>query len=316
MSYNVEDPDGPTGNGAARALDSGLERPHVSLFEQIRLETEDGSEYWSARDLAKVLGYSKWEKFRNAIDRAEVACENSGQAVEDHFLHTTRVSTFGKGGRRDIDDVHMSRYGCYLLVQNADPSKPAVAMGQTYFAVQTRRQEQADELAGLTEEQRRLYLRGEISVYNRKLAEAANLAGVVEPVDFAIFTDHGYMGLYGGLKSRDIHRRKGLKPSQHILDHMSGVELAANLFRVTQTEDKLRREGIQGKASANRTHYDVGRKVRQTIQELGGSPPEELPTPAESVKALRRKEEKRLKQGGSPALPSPSSPPPGPQSED
>ena len=284
-----------TNKGETREID--IDRPqHVSLFEQIRLENEGGAEYWSARDLAKVLGYSKWEKFRNAIERAEVACENSGQSVDDHFLHTTRVSTFGKGGQREIEDVHMSRYGCYLLVQNADPSKPAVAVGQTYFAVQTRRQEQADQLAGLTEEQRRLYLRGEISVYNRRLAEAANMAGVLEPLDFAIFNDHGYMGLYGGLKSRDIQKRKGLKPSQHILDHMSGTELAANLFRVTQTEDKLRREGVQGKAKANETHYDVGRKVRQTIQELGGTPPEELPTPEESVQKLRRKEEKRLKQ--------------------
>jgi DNA-damage-inducible protein D len=275
----------------------GIAMPqHVSLFEQIRLEDEDGVEYWSARDLAKVLGYAKWEKFRNAIDRAQLACENSGQNVEDHFFHTVRVSTFGKGGQREITDVHMSRYGCYLLVQNADPAKPAVAMGQTYFAVQTRRAEEADQLAGLTEEQRRLYLRGELSVYNRRLAEAANLAGVIEPIDFAIFTDHGYMGLYGGLKSREIQKRKGLKPSQHILDYMSGSELAANLFRVTQTEDKLRRENIQGKTSANQTHYDVGRKVRQTIQELGGSPPEELPTPDESVQQLRRKEEKRLKQ--------------------
>lgn len=292
-----------THNGETHDLD--IERPqHVSLFEQIRLENESGAEYWSARDLAKVLGYSKWEKFRNAIDRAEVACENSGQSVDGHFLHTTRVSTFGKGGQREIEDVHMSRYGCYLLVQNADPSKPAVAVGQTYFAVQTRRQEQADQLAGLTEEQRRLYLRGEISVYNRRLAEAANMAGVLEPVDFAIFTDHGYMGLYGGLKSRDIQKHKGLKPSQHILDHMSGTELAANLFRVTQTEDKLRREGIQGKAKANETHYSVGRKVRETIQELGGTLPEELPTPEESVQKLRRREEKRLKQAAQfPQLP-------------
>ncbi|MEO8286512.1 MAG: DNA damage-inducible protein D [Chloroflexota bacterium] len=287
--------------GASEAIvPSNRDGQHASLFEQIRMEGEDEGEYWSARDLAKVLGYSKWEKFKNAIERAEIACENSGQPVEEHFLHTTRVSTFGRGGQREIEDVHLSRYGCYLLVQNADPTKPAVAMGQTYFAVQTRRQEQADEfadqLAGLSEDQRRLYLRGEISVYNRKLAEAANLAGVVEPLDFAIFTDHGYMGLYGGLKSRDIQKRKGLKPSQHILDHMSGTELAANLFRVTQTEDKLRREEIQGKAQANRTHYDVGRKVRQTIQELGGSPPEELPVPDESVQQLRRKEEKRLKQ--------------------
>ncbi len=288
------------GNSVNEASGSGtgeIAHPHyASLFERIRLEDEDGTEYWSARDLAKVLGYAKWEKFRNAIDRAEVACENSGQSMEDHFLHTTRVSTFGRGGTREIEDVHMSRYGCYLLVQNADPAKPAVAMGQTYFAVQTRRQEQTDQLEGLTEEQRRLYLRGEISVYNRRLAEAANLAGVIEPIDFAIFTDHGYMGLYGGLRSRDIQKRKGLKPSQHILDHMSGTELAANLFRVTQTEDKLRRDGVEGKIKANQTHYAVGRKVRQTIQELGGSPPEELPTPDESVQQLRRREEKRLKE--------------------
>lgn len=200
--------------------DSGADSGHGGPFDKIRLVNASGAEYWSARDLAKILGYAKWEKFRNAIERAEVACENSGQSVEDHFLHTVKISTFGRGGQREIEDVHMSRYGCYLLVQNADPSKPAVAIGQTYFAIQTRRQEQADELSGLTEEQRRLYLRSEMSRYNRRLAEAANLAGVIEPVDFAVFTDHGYQGLYGGLKSREIHRRKGLKSTQHILDHM------------------------------------------------------------------------------------------------
>ena len=268
-----------------------------SPFEQIRHEAEDGSEYWSARELARTLGYTEFGKFRNAIQKAEVACENSGQMVEDHFAHVSEMIPIGKGGKRQVEDVRMSRYACYLVVQNADPTKEIVAVGQTYFAVQTHRQEQADELAKLTEEQRRLYLRGELSSHNRKLAEAANQAGVIEPVDFAVFTDHGYQGLYGGLKHRDIHRRKGLKKSQHILDYMAGEELGANIFRVTQAEAKLRREGVKGKQQANKAHYDVGREVRDTIQRLGGTMPEELPTPQESIQQLRRQEERRLQQG-------------------
>jgi DNA-damage-inducible protein D len=265
-----------------------------SPFEQIRHETEDGSEYWSARELSRTLGYTEFGKFRNAIQKAEVACENSGQVVEDHFAHVSEMIPIGKGGKRKVEDIRMSRYACYLVVQNADPTKEIVAIGQTYFAVQTRRQEQADELAKLTEEQRRLYLRGELSSHNRRLAEAANQAGVIEPIDFAVFTDHGYQGLYGGLKHRDIHRRKGLKKSQHILDYMGGEELGANIFRVTQAEAKLRREGVKGKQQANKAHYDVGREVRDTIQRLGGTMPEELPTPQESIQQLRRQEERRL----------------------
>ena len=270
----------------------------VSPFEEIRQESEQGVEYWSARDLGEVLGYkTNYRNFKNAIYKAMAACENSGQEVEDHFAEARKMIRAGKGAQREIEDTHLSRYACYLVVQNADPSKPLVALGQTYFAVQTRRQEQADELAGLTEEQKRLYLRGQLSTHNKQLAEAANLAGVVRPIDFAVFQDHGYMGLYGGLKNREIHRRKGLKPSQQILDHMGSTELAANLFRATQTEEKLRREGTVGKEKANRTHFDVGRKVRQTIQELGGTPPEDLPTPPESIRQLQGKEQKRLKQG-------------------
>lgn len=275
--------------------DGGILRP--SPFEEIRREMEDGNEYWSARELAKILGYTEFGKFRNAIQKAEIACENSGQVVEDHFARVSDMITIGKGGKRKVEDVHMSRYACYLVVQNADPTKEIVAVGQTYFAVQTRRQEKADELANLTAEQRRLYLRGELSSHNRKLAEAANQAGVIEPVDFAVFTDHGYQGLYGGMKHRDIHRRKGLKKSQHILDYMGGEELGANIFRVTQTEAKLRREGIQGKGQANKAHYDVGKEVRDTIQRLGGTMPEELATPQESIQQLRRKEQKRLERG-------------------
>src|SRR4051794_5884265 len=174
--------------------------------------------------------------------------------------------TLGSGSQRKVEDYNLSRYGCYLVIQNADPAKEIVALGQTYFAVQTRRQEEADELAGLTEDQKRLYLRGELANHNKQLAEAANLAGVVRGIDFAIFQDHGYMGLYGGLRSRDIHRRKGLQKSQQILDHMGSTELAANLFRATQADEKLRRDQIQGINNANRTHYEVGQEVRETIQ--------------------------------------------------
>lgn len=270
---------------------------HASPFEAIKRQNDDGYEYWSARELAEVLGYkTNYRNFKSAIQRAIVACENSGQDPEDHFAQARKMIQAGKGARREVEDMHLSRYACYLVVQNADPSKPLVALGQTYFAVQTRRQEEADQLAGLSEDQRRLYLRGELTNHNRQLAEAANMAGVVQGIDFAIFQDHGYMGLYGGLRARDIHARKRLKKSQGILDHMSSEELAANLFRATQTDAKLRRDSIQGKESANHTHYEVGRKVRQTIQELGGTLPEDLPTPKESIQQLQTKERKKLKQ--------------------
>ncbi len=288
-SDNASAKDG-TAASSARTTDP-TSTHHVSPFETIRLESEEGVEYWSARDLAKVLGYTKWDKFRNAIQRAEVACENSGQDVEDHFQETTKVVSVGKGAKREVEDVHMSRYGCYLLVQNADPTKPAVATGQTYFAVQTRRQEQTDiaeALSGMSEDQRRLYLRGEITIYNKRLADAAQQAGVLESRDFAIFNDHGYRGLYGGLGTRDIHRRKGLRSSQHILDHMGAEEMGANIFRITQTEAKLRLENVQGKQAANQTHFEVGHKVRQTIKELGTGLPENLPAPEKSVKQLQR----------------------------
>ena len=270
--------------------------PHVSPFEAIRRENEDGSEYWSARDLAKLLGYTQWRNFVYAIEKAKEACQNSEQGVSDHFAEFSKMVKLGSGAQRKVEDFHLSRYACYLVIQNADPAKEIVALGQTYFAVQTRRQERADELTGLTENQRRLYLRGQLSDHNRQLAEVASQAGVVKAIDFAVFQDHGYMGLYGGLKARDIHARKELKKNQQILDHMGSTEMAANLFRATQTEEKIRREGIKGKEQANSTHYQVGRKVRQTIQELGGTMPEDLPTPAESIQQLQQKEQKRLQQ--------------------
>ncbi len=263
--------------------------PHASPFEAIREEAEDGSEYWSARDLSKILGYTEWRNFTTAIEKAKEACQNSGQAVSDHFVDINKMVKLGSGGRRKIEDYHLSRYACYLLIQNADPSKPIVALGQTYFAVQTRRQELADELAALPEDQLRLLRRAQMTIYNSQLAGAAQISGVIEPMDFAIFQDHGYMGLYGGLKAKDIHDRKGLKKSQEILDYMGSDELAAN-------------EQIQGKEKANRTHFEVGKKVRQTIEELGGTLPEDLPTPAESIQQLQRKEQKQLQDRSQPSL--------------
>src|SRR6266566_7426383 len=282
--------------------DSETGIPRTSPFEAIRKEAEDGSEYWNARELAKILGYARWDKFKNAIERAEEACQNSGQAVGDHFSHVGKMIDLGKGAKRNFDTVYLSRYACYLIVQNADPSKPIVALGQTYFAVQTRRQELQDELAPLTEDQLRLLRRSQMNIYNNQLAEVAQDAGVIEPIDFAIFQDHGYQGLYGGLKARDIKTHKGLKKSQEILDYMGSDELAANIFRASQTKQKLEREQIKGKEKANQAHLVVGKKVRQTIEELGGTLPEDLPTPVKSIQQLQREEQKQLEQQRQPSL--------------
>jgi len=266
-------------------------------FETIRKVDEADNEYWSARDLAKVLGYKRWETFPNVIQKAETACLNSGQSVDYHFRHVTKMIQLGKGGTRAVEDVHLSRYACYLVVQNADPTKEIVALGQTYFAVQTRRQEEADSIAELSEDQRRLFLRGQLTDHNKQLADKAKSAGVITSFDFAVFQDHGYSGLYAGEKAKDIHKRKGLNPNQKILDHMGSDELAANFFRASQTKQKLEREKIKNKNAANQAHQEVGAKVRQTIEELGGTMPEELPTPVESIEQLEQKEKKRLKRG-------------------
>jgi DNA-damage-inducible protein D len=276
--------------------------PHTSPFEEHRKVAEDGSEYWSARDLAKILGYTQYNKFINAIERAEEACRNSGQPVENHFTHTSEMVGIGSGAKRKFNTVFLSRYACYLIVQNADPEKPIVALGQTYFAVQTRRQEIADELAALPEDQLRLLRRGQMNIYNTQLAEAAQQSGVIESRDFAIFQDHGYRGLYGGLGARDIHVRKGLKKSQQILDHMGSDELAANIFRASQTKQKLEREQIRGKDKANQAHHEVGREVRSTIERLGGTMPENLPTPEKSIQQLQREEQKRIEAERQPGL--------------
>lgn len=272
-----------------------IEKEHHQTFESIKKNNEHGAEFWYARDLQPILDYSSWERFVYVIAKAITACEKSGQEAGNHFHHTVKMVQIGSGAKREIEDYQLSRYACYLIVQNGDPAKPVIANGQTYFAIQTRRQELADDEAfqRLREDEKRVFLRNELKEHNKQLVEAAQQAGVETSLDYAIFQNHGYMGLYGGLDAQGIHRRKGLKKSHKILDHMGSTELAANLFRATQTEEKLRREDIQGKNIANRTHFQVGAKVRQTIKELGGTMPEDLPTPNKSIKQLE-KEQKKL----------------------
>ena len=277
-------------------MENNLAKKHLSVFEQIRKIDEHGSEYWSARDMAKVLEYNDFRNFLNVISKAKEACNNSEHNIYDHFVEINEMVVIGSGAERSLPSVKLSRYACYLIVQNADPSKAVVANGQTYFAVQTRIAEikQMEKYVSLnTEDEKRLFLRNELAHHNIKLADAAKNAGVVEQIDYAIFQNHGYQGLYGGLGAQDIHKRKGLKKSQKILDHMGSTELAANLFRATQTEEKLRREQIKGKTNANKTHYEVGAKVRQTIKELGGTMPENLPV-ADSIKQVEAKQRKQI----------------------
>ena len=272
-----------------------IEKYSEATFENIRHTSEYGQEFWYARELQQALEYSQWRRFEETIERAKTACLQSENSIEDHFANVGKMVSIGSGAQREIDDIMLSRYACYLIVMNGDPRKQIIAVGQTYFAVKTRQQELVDNYDQLTEDQKRLAIRDEIKRHNKSLAEAAQMAGVETSLDYATFQNYGYMGLYGGLKAQDIKRRKGLKKSQDILDHMGSTELAANLFRATQTDEKLRRENVQGKDAANRTHYEVGAKVRQTIAELGGTMPEDLPTPEKSVKQLAREQEKQLK---------------------
>jgi len=268
----------------------------------------NGNEFWLARPLGKVLDYSEYRHFLPVVERAREACRNSGQPEADHFEDILDMVEIGSGAKRELPDVRLSRYACYLVVQNGDPSKLVIANGQTYFATQARRQELADsaKFAQLNEDDKRLAIRNELATHNKHLAAAAKEAGVETPLDYAIFQDHGYKGLYGGLGTKDIHARKGLKTSQKILDHMGSTELAANLFRATQTEEKLRRDQVSGKSEANQTHFEVGRKVRKTIAELGGTMPENLALPDNSIQQIesaKKKLAKKLEQKNPKKLP-------------
>ena len=264
-----------------------------NLFESIKHVNEYGQEFWYARDLQKILEYTEWRNFTKVIDRAKEACNGAGHEVSECFVEVNKTSEMPNGGTKRINDFMLSRYACYLIVMNGDPRKEVIALGQTYFAVKTRQQELIEDYEKLTEEQKRLAIRNEMKRHNIALADAAHKAGVQQPIDYAVFQNYGYMGLYNGLKAQDIKERKGLKKNQNILDFMGSTELAANLFRATQTEEKLRRENIQGKNEANQTHYEVGKKVRQTIADLGGTMPEDLPTPEKSTRQIEKEHEKK-----------------------
>lgn len=264
----------------------------IANFEAAAYVDDEGVEYWTARDLQKLLGYSDYRNFLNIVNKAKEACTNSGNNIEHHFVDVTDMIEVGKGATREVDNIKLTRYASYLIAQNGDARKEQIAFAQTYFAIQTRKQEiQDDDTAQytpLSEDQKRVLLRNEIKEHNKNLASAAKQAGVIEPMDFAIFQTFGYKGLYGGLDKAGIQRKKGLVSKQNILDHMGSTELAANLFRATQTEEKLRRDKVVGKHNANNVHYEVGQKVRQAIIDIGGTMPENLPQVEDIVKVGRR----------------------------
>lgn len=275
-----------------------IQQYNEKIFEKIKHINEYEQEFWYGRELAEILEYTKWGNFKRVVEKAKEACKNSDINALDHFADVGKMVELGSGATREIEDIILSRYACYLIVQNADARKKVVALGQTYFAVQTRKQELVEDFEQLTEDRKRLAIRNELIEHNKSLAEAAQMAGIEEPRDYAIFQNRGYQGLYGGLGVKEIKERKGLKKSHKILDYMGSTELAANLFRATQTDEKIRRENIIGKHKANEAHYQVGVKVRKTIKELGGTMPEDLTTPEKSIKAIEREEKKKLKNGG------------------
>lgn len=261
-----------------------------SLFESIRHTNEYGQEFWYARELQIALEYKEWRNFTKVIDKAKIACKESENIVSECFVDVNKTSPMPNGGYKTIDDIALSRYACYLIVQNGDPRKKVIALGQSYFAVKTRQQELIENYDTLNENQKRIAIRREMKEHNKLLVAATKNAGVESGLDYAIFQNCGYKGLYGGMTAKDIKEHKHLGKNDDILDYMGHEELAANLFRATQTEAKLRRENVQGKEKANQTHYQVGKEVRDTISRLGGTMPENLPTPEKSIKQLEREQ--------------------------
>jgi len=269
-------------------------------FDSIMQVNPYGIEYWSARDLAPLLGYNKWQNFVTALNRAVIACQQIGQVADDHFTGISKMISLGKGAQREVKDWFLTRFACYLIAQNGDPRKSEIAHAQAYFAVSTRE----FEIQQLREEQdKRLRLRERVSENNQKLAEAAYAAGVLSR-SFGAFQNAGYRGLYDGLDVDGVKARKQIGSKEDVLDRMGRAELAANDFRITQTEQQLRKEGIIGQAKATETHFEVGHKVRKAIQEIGGIMPEDLPAEP-TIKPLleaKRRQRKTLPAANSPKI--------------
>lgn len=267
-------------------MDKLLPSDSKQSFEELKLTNEHGAEYWSARDLQTLLGYGQWRRFEDAIQRAITSCYSSGNDPDYHFAGAGKMIKVGKGGQREVEDYHLSRFACYLIAQNGDPRKPEIAQAQKYFAIQARRQELSDQAAADLE---RLELRKQTSEEFKALSGAAQDAGVQSKM-FGVFHDAGYKGLYGGLSSAAIKSRKAIPEKENLLDRMNATELAANQFRMTQTRDKLARDRIHTQTQAIQTHEQVGKEVRDAIKRIGGTLPEQIP-PAEHIKEV----EKRLK---------------------
>ena len=262
-----------------------------SIFESIKHIDEFGNEYWEARELQKVLQYKEWRNFKKSIEKARISCKTSNYKVSDHFVEFNKMIVIGKGAKRNQVDYKLSRYACYLIVQNGDPKKEVIALGQTYFAIQTRKMELTElEYEKLSEDQKRLYRRKQASDGNYSLNRTAVKSGVK---NLAEFHNAGYKGLYNGETANDIFKRKKLEYREDILDNMSSEELGANIFRITQTEAKLKRDKVDNEYTANSVHYEIGKKVRNAIIDMGGTMPEDLPTPSKSIKQLD-KEQKNL----------------------
>lgn len=263
-----------------------VKKYNETVFEDIKHIDEYGNEYWLARELQNVLEYKRWDKFCNVINNAKKACDNSNYKVFEHFSQVGKTSKMPNGGVKKLLDYKLSRYACYLIVQNADPRKEVVALGQTYFAVQTRRQELTEiEYSMLTEDEKRFYQRNLTKKGNYSLNQVAKKAGVK---NFDKFHNAGYKGLYNGETADDIAKRKRLRYREEILDNMGSEELATNLFRISQTEARLKKDNIQGERKANETHYNIGKNIREVIAKNGGTMPECLPTPKKSLKELEK----------------------------
>jgi DNA-damage-inducible protein D len=274
---------------------STLKAKEYKSFEAIKHVSSDGEEFWNARELAPVLEYVEWRNFTKVLERAKLACKNSGYSVDDHFVEVNKTIKMPKTATKQVADFQLTRYACYLIVQNGDPRKEVIALGQTYFAIQTRRQEVADYFNQLDEDNKRLVIRGDIKQWNQMLAESAHNAGVISNEEYATFQNAGYMGLYGGLKVEDILKKKGLKKQDRILDFMSSTELIANLFRISQTDDKLKKDKAATADAANEIHFIVGKEVRGTIERVGGTMPENLPVPNKSISEVEREQLRKLK---------------------